>query len=273
LSGGGRGGNLQLNKQNMENIFLPSKIEIKAGESKNEGILVIEPLSHGYGTTIGNALRRVILSSLPGAAVTSFKVKGATHEFSTIKGIYEDILEIVLNFKQLRLKVYTEEPVVLKLVKKGEGEVYAKDITKDANVDIINSDLKIATITDKNVELNMEITVQKGLGFEPTENRNKADLPVGSIAIDAIFTPIVDIGLKIEDTRVGQITNFDKLILTVKTDGTISPEHAINDAVKILLDHFNLLFKPDLPIQERTVEEELDKKAAKAKKTVKKAKK
>jgi len=255
----------------MENIFLPSKIELKEGETKNEGILVIEPLFHGYGTTLGNALRRVLLSSLPGAAVTSFKLKGATHEFSTLKGIYEDILEIVLNLKQLRLKVYSQEPIVLKLVKKGEGEVYAKDITKDANVDIINSDLKIATITDKNTELNMEITVEKGMGFEPTENRNKTDLPVGSIAIDAIFTPIADVGFKVENTRVGQITNYDKLILTVKTDGTISPEHALNSAVKILLDHFNLLYKPDLPVESRKeADEEPAKKATKAKKITKK---
>jgi DNA-directed RNA polymerase subunit alpha len=250
----------------MENIFLPSKIELIEGEVKNEGILVIEPLFHGYGTTIGNALRRVLLSSLPGAAVTSFKIKGATHEFSTIKGIYEDILEIVLNLKQLRLKSYSDEPVVLKLVKKGEGEVYAKDITKDSNVDIINGDLKIATITDKNLELNMEITVEKGMGFEPTENRNKTDLPVGAIAIDAIFTPISDVGLKVENTRVGQITNYDKLTMTVKTDGTISPEHAINYAVKILLDHFNLLYKPELPAEMRPVEEAPAKKAPKAKK-------
>lgn len=253
----------------MENIFLPSKIELKEGESKNEGILVIEPLFHGYGTTIGNALRRVLLSSLPGAAVTSFKIKGATHEFSTVKGVYEDILEIVLNLKQLRLKVYSDEPVVLKLIKKGEGEVYAKDIAKDANVDIINGDLKIATITDKNIELNMEITVEKGMGFEPTENRNKADLPVGAIAIDSIFTPIADVGFKVENTRVGQITNFDKLVLTVKTDGTISPERALNDSVKQLLDHFNLLYKADLPAETRITAEETDKKETKAKKTKK----
>lgn len=255
----------------MENLFLPSKIELKEGETKNEGILVIEPLFHGYGTTLGNALRRVLLSSLPGAAVTSFKIKGATHEFSTIKGVYEDMLEIVLNLKQLRLKVYSDEPVVLKLVKKGEGEVLAKDIAKDANVDIINPDLKLATVTDKNTELNMEITVEKGMGFEPTENRNKADLPVGAIAIDAIFTPIADIGFNVENTRVGQITNYDKLTLMIKTDGTIDPEHALNAAVKILLDHFNLLYKADLPPETRKTEEVEAAKATKAEKKTKKA--
>lgn len=260
----------------MENIFLPTKIELKEGENNNEGLLVIEPLFHGYGTTIGNALRRVLLSSLPGAAVTSFKVKGATHEFSTIKGIYEDVLEIVLNLKLLRLKIYSEDQVVLKLVKKGEGDVFARDIAKDANVDIINQDLKIATITEKNTELNMEITVQKGLGFEPTENRDKANLPVGAVAIDAIYTPIVDIGLKVENTRVGQITNYDKLTLDIKTDGTISPTYALNYAVKILLDHFNLLYKGEMPAEERKMEDTAEdkKKAVKVKKVkVKKAKK
>jgi DNA-directed RNA polymerase subunit alpha len=260
----------------MENIFLPTKIELKEGERENEGILIIEPLFHGYGTTIGNALRRVLLSSLPGAAVTSFKIKGATHEFSTIKGIFEDMLEIVLNLKQLRLKIYSDEPVILKLQKKGEGDVYAKEITRDANVDIINGDLKILTVTDKNIDLNMEITVEKGMGFEPTENRDKANLPVGAIAIDAIFTPIADIGMKVENTRVGQITNFDKLILTIKTDGTLTPAYALNYAVKMLLDHFNLLYKSEMPAEERKQQEDEagKKKAAKIKKPkVKKSKK
>ncbi|OGY42431.1 MAG: DNA-directed RNA polymerase subunit alpha [Candidatus Buchananbacteria bacterium RBG_13_36_9] len=256
----------------MENIFLPSKIELKEGEMPNEGVLIIEPLFHGYGTTIGNALRRVILSSLLGAAVTSFKIKGTQHEFSTIKGIYEDILEIVLNMKQLRLKLYSAEPVVLKLVKKGEGAVTAKDITKDAMVEIINPGLKIATITDKNTELNMEITVEKGMGYEPTENRNKENLAVGAIAIDAIFTPIVDVGFKVENTRIGQITNYDKLIFTIKTDGTITPEYAINCTVKLLLDHFNLLYKQDLPSETKKEDEPAKKKPDKVKKA-KKAKK
>jgi len=256
----------------MENLFLPSKIEFKQGKDENEGILVVEPLFHGYGTTLGNTLRRVILSSLPGAAVTSIKIKGIQHEFSTIKGVYEDILEMVLNFKQLRLKSFSDEPIVLKLVKKGEGEVLAKDIEKNSQVKIINPNLKIATITDKNTELNVEITVEKGMGFDPTENRDKSKLPVGSIAIDAIFTPIADIGIKIEDTRVGQITNYDKLILTVKTDGTISPEQAISDSAKILIDHFKLLVKEPEALTTFGQEEE-PKKAKKSAKKVKKAKK
>ena len=258
----------------MENIFLPSKIEIKKGKNPNQGILTLEPLYHGYGTTIGNTLRRVLLSSLPGAAVTSFKIKGVQHEFSSIEGIYEDVLEISLNLKQLRLKLHTEEPVTLKLVKKGEGEVMAKDITKDSNVEIINPDLKIATITDKKVELDMEITVEKGRGFDPTENRDKEKLTVGAIAIDAIYSPIKDIGYKVEYTRVGQITNYDKLTLNLETDGTMTPEEAINYATKILIDHFSLLYKEEKPgsakAGPKTEKKEPTKKKTTTKKTAKK---
>ncbi len=245
----------------MENIFLPSKIEINATKNPNEGILTVEPLYHGYGTTLGNALRRVLLSSLPGAAVTSFKIKGTTHEFSTIEGIYEDVLEISLNLKELRLKVHSDEPVILKLSKKGEGEILAKDIAQDSNVEIINEDLIIATITDKKKEFDMEITVEKGRGFITTEKRDETEkLSVGTIAIDAIFTPIKDVGYKVEDTRVGQITDYDKLIVTIETDGTITPEQAISDSSKLLNDHFALLYKEE-PIKEVKV-----KKTTKAKK-------
>jgi DNA-directed RNA polymerase subunit alpha len=257
----------------MENLFLPNKIELKKGADENEGVLVIEPLFHGYGTTIGNALRRVLLSSLPGAAVTSFKIKGATHEFSAVKGVHEDVLQIVLNLKQLRLKMFVDEPVILKIVKKGEGDVTGADIEKNSSVQIINPDLKIATVTDK-IDFNMEITVEKGLGFDPTENRDKTKLPVGAIAIDAIFTPIRDISIKVEDTRVGQITNFDKLTMDIKTDGTITPSYAINFATKLLIDHFSLLTnEANIPVEmAREVKAEA-KKAKKTKTTTKKSKK
>jgi DNA-directed RNA polymerase subunit alpha len=226
----------------MENIFLPSKIELKAGKEPNQGILTIEPLYHGYGTTLGNTLRRVLLNSLPGAAVTAVKIKGVQHEFSSIDGVFEDVLEIILNLKQVRLKLYSDEPVILKLIKKGTGEVLAGDISKDANVEIANPDLKIATITDKNTELNMDITVEKGRGFIPTENRDKDKFAVGTIAIDAFYSPIKDVGYKVEYTRVGQITNYDKVTVNIETDGTITPEQAVNSASKILIDHYSLLY-------------------------------
>jgi len=256
----------------MENIFLPSKIELSKGETPNEGVLTIEPLFHGYATTLGNALRRVLLSSLPGAAVTSFKIKGVQHEFQAVEGIYEDVLEICLNLKQLRLKVYSDEPVVLELTKKGEGEVTAKDIKQNSDVEIINSDLKILTITDKKFNLDMEITVQKGRGYDPTENRDKEQLSVGTIAIDAVYTPMVDVGLKVENTRVGQITNFDKLVMNLETDGTITPEQAVNYSAKILIDHFSLLYKENIKIDEQKPEAEVEE-TKKAKKATKKSKK
>lgn len=225
----------------MENIFLPTTLDFKKGDSPNEGQLVIEPLYHGYGTTIGNALRRVLLSSLPGAAITSAKIKGVTHEFTTIDGVMEDVLEIVLNLKQVRMKCHSEEPVTLTLKKKGAGIVTAKDFDKNADVEIINQDLHIAEITDKNTEFEMEVTVERGLGFNPTESREDEDREVGVIAIDAKFTPIVNVGYKVEDTRVGKVTNYDKLTLTVETDGTIDPEEAVTQSAKLLIEHFALL--------------------------------
>jgi DNA-directed RNA polymerase subunit alpha len=259
----------------MENIFLPSKIELTKGANDNEGSLTIEPLYHGYGTTLGNALRRVLLSSLPGAAVTAFKIKGVQHEFTAINGIQEDVLEISLNLKQLRLKVFSDEPVVLKLIKRGEGNVLAEDISANSDVEIVNPELKIATITDKKIELDMELIVEKGRGYDPTENRDKEKLSVGYIAIDAIFTPIKDVGYKVENTRVGQITNYDKLTLNLETDGTISPEQAVNYATKLLIDHFNLLYKEEVKIDPERANQESKETIKKktAKKTNKKTKK
>lgn len=233
----------------MENIFLPSKIEYKKGDTPNQARLIIEPLFHGYGTTIGNALRRVLLSSLPGAAVTSLKIKGATHEFTSVEGVYEDVLEIVLNLKQLRLKCYSEEPIKLKVTKKGEGPVAGKDIEKNSDVEIINEDLVIATVTDKSKEFNMDIIVEQGLGFLATENRSKENLDVGAIAIDALFSPVINVGYVVEDTRVGQITNYDKVTLTIETDGTITPEQAVSASAKILMDHFALLNPQEIEME------------------------
>lgn len=227
----------------MENIPLPTKIEVQKGDSPNEGILIVEPCFSGYGTTIGNALRRVLLSSLPGASVTAVKIKGAQHEFSTLKNVKEDVLEILLNFKSLRLKVFTDEKIRLKLKAKGEKEVTAKDIEADSSVEIANPELHLATLTDKNAELDIEFIVEKGRGYVPTEERNKEEEEVGLIAIDSLFSPIKNVGLKVENVRVGQLTNFDKLTLTIETDGTITPEEAVVESTKILIDHFDLFSK------------------------------
>ncbi|MBU0613998.1 DNA-directed RNA polymerase subunit alpha [Patescibacteria group bacterium] len=224
----------------MENILLPSKMTFADSESENVSVLTIEPLHHGYGVTVGNMLRRVLLSSLQGAAVTSVKIKGVQHEFSTLEGVKEDILEIVLNLKQLRMKVYSDEPVALHLDITGkEGVVTASDIEKNSDVEIVNGDLVLATMTDKSKVLSMEIVVGKGRGYVPTEQRAGEEVDIGVINIDAMYSPVVNVGIKVENTRVGEITNYDKLVVDIKTDGSISPQDAVADAIKIILNHFN----------------------------------
>jgi len=224
----------------MESIILPSKIEIKKGKLPNQATITVEPCYYGYGTTLGNALRRTILSSLPGAAVTAVKIKGVQHEFSAIPHVKEDVIEVILNLKQLRMKIYQEEPVKLILRAKGDGKVTAVNIEKNSEVEIANPDLFIATLTNKNAELEMEITVSQGRGYVPVEARSKEKLEVGAIAIDSIFTPVKSIGYKVDNVRVGDITNYDKLILELETDGTITPEDALKQSAQILINHFNL---------------------------------
>lgn len=241
----------------MEPIILPSKIEIKKGKIPNEATITVEPCYYGYGTTLGNALRRTIISSLPGAAVTAVKIKGAQHEFSTMPHVKEDVIEILLNLKQLRMKVYSSEPVRLALNVKGEKEVTAKDIEKSADVEVVNKDLHIAELTNKNAELEMEIFVSQGRGYVPVEAREKEKLELGSIAVDSIFAPIKNIGYKVENVRVGDITNYDKLILTIETDGTISPEEALDQGARLLIDHFNLFIEGPKKAEEKVNEPEL----------------
>jgi DNA-directed RNA polymerase subunit alpha len=271
----------------MENILLPNKITINPGKGKNEAIFIVEPCYQGYGTTLGNALRRVLLSSLPGAACYAVKIKGAQHEFSTMPGIKEDVLQLILNLKQLRLKVFTDEPVKLRLSAKGVGVVKAKDIDKNSDVEIISHDLHLAQLTDKNAVLEMDIYVNRGRGYTPIEERDKSGLEIGAIAIDAIYTPVRSVGFKVENTRVGDITNYDKLILTLETDGTITPEEAIDQSIKILIDHFLVLesrgvpaiVKPEVEPEKEAVEETKENEIVKeteekkVKKVAKKAKK
>lgn len=224
----------------MDKFLLPSKIRYEEIEN-NKANLIVEPLYFGYGTTIGNMLRRVLLSSLPGAAVTAVKINGVAQEFSAIPNIKEDVLEICLNLKGLRLKVFSDEAVKLTLKAKGEKKVTAKDIEKNSSVEIANSELHIATISDKAGVLEMEITVEKGRGYWPTEERKKQDLEIGTIMVDALFTPVVNVGYQVENTRVGDITNYDKLTMNIETDGTITPKEAVEQVTKILGDHLSLL--------------------------------
>lgn len=225
----------------MENLLLPTTIEYKDSTEPNKGTLTISPCYHGYGNTLGNSLRRVLLSSLPGAAVEGFKIKGVQHEFDTLKGVKEDVVQIMLNLKQLSLRVYSDEPVVLTLTKKGAGPVVAGDIKKDSNVEIISKDLVIANLTDDKTTLEMEIIVSKGRGFKPAEEKDRKDLDLGTMLIDSIYTPIRDVGYKVEFIRVGDITNYEKLIIEIETNGTMTPKEAVRQSTQILTDHFSLV--------------------------------
>jgi len=224
----------------MENLLLPSKIEFSEGEDSSKTTLIITPCYHGYGTTLGNALRRVLLSSLPGAAVEAFKIRGVQHEFTSIEGVKEDVVEIMLNIKQLIVKLYGDDNIVLNLSKKGKGPVTAKDIEASSNVDILNPDLVICHLTsDKPFE--MEIIVGKGRGFITAEEKDRGNYDLGTIVIDSIYTPVKDVGYFVEYTRVGDITNYEKLSITIETNGTISPKEAVYEANKILMDHFEII--------------------------------
>ena len=241
----------------MDNILLPSSIRFEAGERPFEGTLIVEPCFHGYGTTLGNALRRVLLSSLTGAAVTAVKIKGVSHDFQPIENVKEDALKIILNLKMLRLKVFSDQPVKLTLKASGEKTVTASDIEANAEVEVMNPDLEIATLTDKKATLEMELTVGRGRGYLPTEERINEHHDIGTIAIDALFSPVRNVGYRVENTRVGEITNYDKLIMTIETDGTITAEQAVRESAKVLIDHFSLLLqnpaaesKPEEPAAE-----------------------
>lgn len=221
-------------------IKLPTKIESQVIEP-NHSQIVVSSCYPGYGTTLGNALRRILLSSMPGAAVFAVRIKGVDHEFSTMKNVKEDVLEIILNIKKLRFKVFSDEEIELNLKVKGKKEVRAADFEKNAEVEVANKDQKIATLTDKAAELDLKLSIRNGRGYMPVELREKEKLPVGYIAIDAIYTPIRNVNFKIEHVRVEQMTNYDKLILDIVTDGTLSPEEAFAEACQILTDHFSSL--------------------------------
>ncbi|PIP60207.1 DNA-directed RNA polymerase subunit alpha [Candidatus Uhrbacteria bacterium CG22_combo_CG10-13_8_21_14_all_47_17] len=234
----------------MEPILLPNKIQFEHGERPHEGVLTVQPCAQGYGTTLGNALRRVLLSSLPGAAVTAVKIKGADHEFSTIPHVKEDVLEIILALKGLRLKLHSEEPVKLVLKVKGESTITAADFEKNAEVEIVNSDLHIATTTDPSASFEMEVSVGPGRGYRSIEDRGKEKMELGTIAIDALFSPVVNVSYKVETTRVGEKTDFDKLVLRVETDGSIDPLEAVQQTVSLLTDYVGVL--KDLTYSEET---------------------
>lgn len=223
----------------MKFSYLSETVTIKTvSENNAEGVFEIEGLYTGYGLTLGNALRRVLLSSLPGAAVTRVKIVGVNHEFSTLEGVAEDIVELGLNLKKIRFRAYTDDPQMLSLKIKGEKEVTAADIETNAQVEVINPEAHIATLTAKGAELNMELTVERGLGYVPIELMKLEKLPIGVIALDAIFTPVTKVNFEVENMRVGDRTDYNRLKLFVHTDGSITPSAALRKASNILQDHF-----------------------------------
>jgi DNA-directed RNA polymerase subunit alpha len=219
---------------------LPPKVIQK---KKNQAVFEVEGLYPGYGVTIGNALRRVLMSSLQGAAVTEVKIKGASHEFSTIPGVLEDTIMILLNIKNLRFKIFEGDGQKVQLKVKGEGEVTGGDFKCPSQIKLINPDLHIATITDKKTEFDIEITVEKGVGYVPKDQVKTKKAEIGAIAVDAIFTPIRNVNFQVENMRVGDRTDFDRLSLEIESDGTITPEEAFFEACDILIKHFNIIFE------------------------------
>lgn len=223
----------------MELMHLSDTVKItKVSETKTVGVFDIEGLYRGYGITIGNAFRRVLLSSLPGAAITRFRVKGAGHQFTTLPGVTEDVVELGLNLRQVRFRFTADEPQTLTLKVKGEKEVKASDIKESAFAKVENPEIHIATLNTSGAELDMELTVEKGLGYEPVEEQRVGRLPIGTVALDAVFSPVRKVNFRVENMRVGERTDYNRVKLEIETDGTISPSSALHKAANVLVDHF-----------------------------------
>jgi DNA-directed RNA polymerase subunit alpha len=245
----------------MIEIEKPSIEAVEISEDGTYGKFVVEPLERGYGTTLGNSMRRVLLSSLPGAAARSVQIDGVLHEFSTIEGVVEDTTEIILNLKKLSLKIHSDEEKTLEIDVEGKGAVSAADIRHDSDVEILNPDLHIATLAE-GARLHMRITAGRGRGYVPAEGNKRDDHPIGVIAIDSIYTPVKRVNYQVTNTRVGQVTNYDKLTLEVWTNGNIRPEEAVSLGAKVLSEHLNLFITLTEEAQEAEimVEKEEDKK-------------
>jgi DNA-directed RNA polymerase subunit alpha len=246
---------LEIEKPNIECV--------ETDEKNNYGKFVVEPLERGYGITLGNSLRRILLSSLPGAAVTSVKIEGVLHEFSTIPGVKEDVTEIILNLKGLSLKMHIDEERILRIEARGEGTVTAGDIITDADVEILNPEMHIATLAEGS-NLVMEMTASRGRGYVSAERNKKGDHIIGVIPVDSIFTPVRKVNYNVDNTRVGQRTDYDKLTLEVWTDGSIKPDEAISLSAKILSEHLRLFIgltesTDDVEIMVEKEEEQKDK--------------
>ena len=235
--------------------FERPNIEVaQISEDRKYGRFVVEPLERGYGITLGNSLRRIMLSSLPGAAVSQVKIEGVLHEFSSIPGVKEDVTEIIMNIKNLSIRNNSEtnEPKTAYIEFTGEGVVTAADIQVDQDIEITNPDQVIATLSGKDAKLYMELTITKGRGYVSSDKNKLADLPIGVIAVDSIYTPVERVNVSVENTRVGQVTDYDKLTLDVHTNGTLAPDEAVSLAAKVLSEHLSLFI--DLSENAKTAE-------------------
>jgi DNA-directed RNA polymerase subunit alpha len=245
-----------------KSLMMPKGIQIENPENvPNYAKVTVEPLERGWGHTIGNSLRRILLSSLQGAAVTSLRVDGAMHEYSTLEGVAEDVTDIILNIKQLRLKLLADHDTVLRLEVSGEGEVKASDIEKNPDIMILNPDLHIATI-NSDAKLKIEMNVSDGRGYVPAEMNRKEDDPIGTIPIDALFSPVTKVNYVVENTRVGQRTDLDKIIFEIWTDGSLSVEDAIGYSAKLMYDHLEVFINIEgefEPVQETIRDEKTEK--------------
>jgi len=222
-------------------VWDTTKPKIEYAElSDTYGKFLVEPLERGFGVTLGNALRRVLLSSIPGAAVTSVKIENVLHEFSTIPGVVEDVTQLILNLKELSFKLHSDKPKLLRFDVRGKKDVTAGDLQPDAEVEILNPDLPIATLDGKNAHLVMELVVERGKGYVPAERHRKSEHVIGVIPVDSVFSPIQKVNYGVEDTRVGQATDYDRLVLEVWTDGSIRPEEAVQESSRLLIDYFRL---------------------------------
>ncbi|MEX0934843.1 MAG: DNA-directed RNA polymerase subunit alpha [Candidatus Paceibacterota bacterium] len=239
----------------MDNIVLPSKPKI-VSEDGNSARFEIDGFYPGYGHTIGNSLRRIILSSLPGAAITSIKVDGVNHEFSTIEGVKEDVITILLNLKKIRIKMETDEPQMLKLSAKGKTEVTAGDIEVTGQVEIVNPDLHIADITNSKTDIHIELMVERGLGYVPKEVHQKEKVDIGTIALDAIFSPIRRVNYEVEKMRVGDRTDFNRLSIFIETDGTITPKEVLEQSIVLMIKQLKAIV--GFQEEEEEVEEEVE---------------
>lgn len=229
----------------MEQKILPPKKVISVETEPGKGTITIEGCYPGYGSTLGNSLRRVLLSSLFGAAIVSVKIKGVKHEFSTLPGVLEDVVQIILNLKKVRLRSNSDERAKATLKVKGEKTVTAGDFKVSSDVEIVSKDVVIATLTDKKAELDMEVEIDRGVGYVPVEQQIREEKEVGVIAIDAIFTPVQRVNFTVQNMRVGKRTDYEKVILEIETDGSVSPKEAFDYSVNTLLDQFSFLTKKD----------------------------